>query len=69
MWGALSDERTGLAFTRLISFRHGPRSENTRRTQYPSNYSIAIEACLICRCIETAVALLLSANSLQRECV
>jgi hypothetical protein len=41
----------------LVNVRHGPRTENTLRTQYPSNSSIVIE---------TAVLLL---PALSRECV
>jgi hypothetical protein len=52
LWGALSDERTGLSFVRviacisksLISSRHGPRTENTaplllRGADYTENKS------------------------------
>jgi hypothetical protein len=52
-----------------INLRHGLRTENTLRTPYPSNSSIVIEVCLRCRCIETAILLLLPAYSFPRECV
>jgi hypothetical protein len=43
-----------------IKLRHGPRTENTMRTPYPSNSSIAIE---------TEILLLLFAYSFLREYV
>jgi hypothetical protein len=53
----------------LINLLHGPRTENTLRIRYPSNSSIVIAMCLRCRCIETAVLLLLPAYSSPRKCV
>jgi hypothetical protein len=51
-----------------IKLRHGSRTENTLRTPYPSNSSIILEVCLLCRCIETTILSLL-VYSLPRESV
>jgi hypothetical protein len=50
-----------------INLRHGPRTENTLRTPYPSNFSIVIEVCLRCPCIETEILLLLPAYSIREN--
>jgi hypothetical protein len=48
-----------------INLRHGPRTENTLRIQYPSNSFIVIAVCLRCRCI--ALDVCYCCHALKRE--